>query len=339
MRNRHTNLNGKRIIVSRTDSIGDVVLALPVTAILKRLFPECTLIFLGRGYTKNIIECCEYIDEFADWDEIKINKKDAIKSLRADAIIHVFPRKEIAIAARSAGIPLRLGTSSRLYHWGQCNKLIRLSRRRSSLHESQLNLKLLHPLGAKRLFTLPEIPLLYGLSKVKPLKEEYRKLIDPECFYLLLHPGSRGSSREWGLHNFARLIELLPDEKFKVFITGTREEGESVKNALFEKFPRLINLCGKFNLHELISFIANTEGMVATSTGPLHLASALGRNAIGIYPPIRPMHPGRWSPVGNSAYSLVTDHDCNRCRKRIICKCMDEVTPEMIREKLFEIFH
>jgi heptosyltransferase III len=180
---------------------------------------------------------------------------------------------------------------------------------------------------------------LYGLSKVKPLKDEHRILIDKNRFNLLVHPGSRGSAREWGLHNFAGLIGSLPDEKFKIFITGTKEEGESLQQALYNRFPKLNNLCGKFTLDELISFIANTEGMVATSTGPLHLASALGRNAIGIYPPIRPMHPGRWAPIGNTAYPLVTDHDCNLCRKHSDCKCMDEVTPEMVRGKLFEIFH
>ena len=36
-----------RIILSRTDSIGDVVLTLPMAAALKQSFPGCTVVFLG----------------------------------------------------------------------------------------------------------------------------------------------------------------------------------------------------------------------------------------------------------------------------------------------------
>ena len=60
----------KRLIISRTDSIGDVILTLPVAGELKRQFPQLHIIFLGSSYTKPIVECCPYVDEFADWTEI-----------------------------------------------------------------------------------------------------------------------------------------------------------------------------------------------------------------------------------------------------------------------------
>jgi ADP-heptose:LPS heptosyltransferase len=324
-------------VISRTDSIGDVVLTLPVAAIMKRLFPECRIIFLGRAYTLPLLVCCEHIDEVADWDALK-NTKDGLRALEADAILHVFPRKEIALAAKRAGIPLRAGTRNRLYHWRTCNKKIRLSRRHSSLHESQLNLKLLIPFGAKRLFYIDEIPDLYGLSNIPAMNDSQRALLDNDKFNLILHPGSRGSAREWGIENFKELVTLLPETKFRIFVTGTASEGEGLQEELFNQHPAVVNLCGSFDLPELISFIANADGLVAASTGPLHLAAALGRTAIGIYPPIKPMHPGRWAPVGHCAYHLVAQHNCSKCRKQGQCLCMQEVTPEMIAEKLFEIF-
>lgn len=337
MRNGRYNLNGKRVIVSRTDSLGDVVLTLPVAAILKRLFPQCQVIFLGRSYTRELLNCCENIDEVADWETLE-NSEAGLSVLRADAIIHVFPRKEICIAAKKARIPLRLGTTNRMYHWGRCNKLVRLSRRHSPLHESQLNLKLLVPLGAKRVFSLDEIPNLYALTKVPPLSDALRHQLDPQRFNLILHPGSKGSAREWGLENFSSLMELLPKDKYRVFVTGTREEGERMGNEFFSKHPEVVNLCGQCSLSDLICFIANTDGMVAGSTGPLHIASATGRSVIGLYPPIKPMHPGRWAPVGSCAYYLVANHSCSRCRKKGPCHCMLEITPEMVRAKLAEIF-
>ena len=124
-------MKGKqKIIISRTDSIGDVVLTLPLAGMLKSTQPGCEISFLGRSYTKDVIHACEHINTFLDWDEIAADQDPVkiISSVGADIIIHVFPRKEIASLAKKAGIPLRLGTTNRLYHWNTCNKLVRLSR-------------------------------------------------------------------------------------------------------------------------------------------------------------------------------------------------------------------
>lgn len=62
------------------------------------------------------------------------------------------------------------------------------------------------------------------------------------------------------------------------------------------------------NLKQFISFIAAADGLIAASTGPLHIAAALGKVALGIYPPIKPMHPpGRWAPLGKNASYLVLE--------------------------------
>ncbi|MBL0315693.1 MAG: hypothetical protein IPP69_07900 [Flavobacteriales bacterium] len=55
------------------------------------------------------------------------------------------------------------------------------------------------------------------------------------------------------------------------------------------------------NLAELIAFINQYDGLVAANTGPLHIASACGIHAFGLYSLKRPIHPGRWSPVGKNA--------------------------------------
>src|SRR5688572_1716368 len=99
----------ERIIISRTDSIGDVMLTLPCVGLLRQRFPACRIIFLGKSYTRAVIEACEHVDEFVDWDELKLKtgneKYETLKRLNADAIVHVFPRKEIAKLAKAAGIP------------------------------------------------------------------------------------------------------------------------------------------------------------------------------------------------------------------------------------------
>jgi len=124
-----------RILLSRTDSIGDVVLTLPMAGFIKQYIPEAELHFLGRSYTKSVISCSEHIDSFLNWDDINaMPEKEASSFLgekNYDVCIHVFPEKKISRIVKSAGISLRIGTSGRFYNWIYCNKVVRFTRRRS----------------------------------------------------------------------------------------------------------------------------------------------------------------------------------------------------------------
>lgn len=316
------------VIISRTDSIGDVVLTLPMAGYIKKHFPKCKIIFLGRNYTRDVVALSEYVDEFVSWDD-----KEARKNLKADCIIHVFPVKEIAQQAKANGIKLRVGTSNRIYHWLYCNKLIKLSRKNSNLHESQLNIKLLSFLNIPTEVNLADIKEYYGFTRAEPLPVEWSNLIDNVKTNVILHPKSKGSAREWGLENFSVLIDALDKTKFKVFISGTKDEGQLVK-PLLEKHKEVVDLTGKLNLKQFISFIHSADALVAASTGPLHIASALGKKAIGLFAPMRPIHPGRWMPVGKKAKFLVLNKECNDCRKNSDCYCIREIKAKEVVDLL-----
>jgi ADP-heptose:LPS heptosyltransferase len=292
---------------------------------LKHQYPDCDIVFLGRNYTRDIAEICPAVDSFISWDDISTDPVEKLKKLNADAIIHVFPRKEIAKAARKAGIQLRVGTSHRTFHWLNCNRRINFTRKNSDLHEAQLNFELLKGLDISYVPTMVELAAMQLLSPKGTLRADLNELIDKTKCNLILHPGSRGSAREWGIDRFAELIKLLPADKFKIFLTGTEKEGAMFRNELSEPFPQVTDLSGKLSLCELIGFIGHCNALIAASTGPLHIASALGIHAIGLYPPIRPMHPGRWAPIGKHTKVFVADKECSVCRKTAQCACMREI--------------
>lgn len=295
----------ENIIISRTDSIGDVVLTLPMAKILKDQYPDMHIAFMGKSYTKPVIECCSFIDEFIDVADF-LKKDIKISGQSPKCIVHVFPQKEIALRAKTLKIPIRIGTTNRLYHWGTCNKLVRLSRKNSLLHEAQLNIRLLVPLGIKKIFSLPELGKAIGFKKIQPLLPEFQNLIDADKFNLILHPKSQGSAREWGLKNFMALINLLPQKNFKIFISGTSKERELLIPLIEEAGKLVTDISGKMDLGTFISFINHCDGLVANSTGPLHIAGALGKTAIGIYPDVRPMNPGRWQALGSNVQFVVS---------------------------------
>ncbi|MEJ7678974.1 MAG: glycosyltransferase family 9 protein [Segetibacter sp.] len=322
------------IIISRTDSIGDVVLTLPVATVLKKYFPEIKIGFMGKAYTRPVIEACKNVDEFIDVDDF-MNRTVKILSEKPEAILHVLPIPAIAMRAKKLKIPLRIGTTNRIYHWITCNKLVKLSRKNSTLHEAQLNLKLLEPLGINRDFSLEEAGQLFDLDNLQPLPEKFSSLIDNYKYNLILHSKSQGNGREWGLKNFTQLINLLDTTKYKIFISGVEKERELLKPVFDAAGEKVIDITGLMSLSEFISFIAACDGLVASGTGPIHLAGALGKDAFGIYPPIRPIHPGRWAPLGPKAKAFVLDKNCSDCRgNKMPCHCINEVNPEWIKDAL-----
>ena len=328
-------------LVSRTDAIGDVVLTLPVCGMLKRLFPGCRVVLIGRSYTAAIAAACPWVDDFLELDKQveagELLVEPLLQQLRgytAAAIIHVFPNKLLARLAKQANIPIRVGTRNRLFHWLTCNRLVSLRRRHSPLHEAQLNLQLLQPLGYTQVPPLPAVAELVRLVPAVPMQSQWQQLLatrQPSQLNIILHPHSQGSAREWGLPHYGQLAQVLYTAGHRVFITGTKAEGTKLAatNWLQEYGPYLAaDLTGEFTLPEFIAFIAATDGLVAGSTGPLHLAAALGRHALGLYPPIRPMHPGRWAPLGPLAEYLVFDRpDCQDCRTQPVqCTCIKAIT-------------
>jgi ADP-heptose:LPS heptosyltransferase len=277
---------------------------------IKKHMPECTLVFLGRAYTRSIVEACEHIDDFMDWDALKqespAEQVDAFSSQNADCIIHVFPRKEIMWVAKRAGISLRIASGHRLHALTKCNKLVFFSRKNSDLHESQLNFKLLKPLGIPDSLDLTEIPTLYGFRSHANETSELREMIERAKGRkrVVLHPLSKGSAVDWPVARYQELVSLLPASEYAVYISGTKEEAVRLREQGGVHGEHVYDTTGMFDLAHLITFLDQCDILVAASTGPLHIAAALGKHAIGLYSPKRPIHPGRWSPVGKNSFVI-----------------------------------
>ena len=316
-----------KIILSRTDSIGDVILSLPMAGYIKEKYPDAYIFFLGKTYTKSVVSQCEHIDEFLNWDIISKDKNalSVFKKIQADYIIHVFPNKYIAKLAYLAKIPNRVGTLGRLPHLLNCNKRIYFTRKNSNLHEAQLNLKLLKPLGINAHKSLEDIIQHLGWKLPQTLDSKWSLLLHPLKKNIVLHPQSQGSAIEWGLNNFRDLINKLPPEEFEIFITGTQKEKELIGDALPLGKSNVHSLLGGMTLEELISFIGHTDSIVAASTGPLHIGAAFGVQAIGLFSNRRPIHPGRWKPLGSKSTFMVFDENCKSCMKGEKCLCIKDI--------------
>ena len=315
----------ENIIISRTDSIGDIILALPVAGVLKKYFPGIKIALMGKEYTKEMVMASGHIDEFIDVNDF-LRKQIFINNKKPAAIIHLLTNKIIAKRAAQLKIPLRIGTTGRIYHWFTCNKLVRLSRNRSHLHEAQLNLKLLKPFGINTSFSFEDISGLYALTRLQPLSGKYSGLLEKDKYNIIIHPKSQGNAREWPADHFIQLINLLDAAAYNIFISGVEKEKEYVRQIIKKINKPVTDIAGIIPLGQFISFIAQCDGVVANSTGPLHIAAALAKDAIGIYPPLKPKHPGRWGPIGVKTIVFVLNKNCTDCKKnKDHCSCINAI--------------
>jgi ADP-heptose:LPS heptosyltransferase len=322
------NLSIRKVLISRTDSIGDVILTLPMAGLLKKHMPDAEVFFLGRNYTLPILAQCTHLSGSISMDNP--TWKQQLRARQFDAIIHVFPRKSIAQEALSAGIPMRIGVSRRWYHLYACNKLLHFSRKHSDLHEARLNLKLLSPLIGEHEVPLSSISDYYGLIAPQKLPFDIEKKLDSQRKKIILHPLSQGSAREWGTHNFKVLAKALLEKGYQVIITGTANEQVRYSAALQIEHSHFIDLGGKLSLEELMALISKCDALVAASTGPLHLAAAFGIKAIGLYSPLRPIHPGRWAPLGRDVSVITHNVAAEIGKKAKTDNSMALISPERV---------
>ena len=324
-----------RIVISRTDSIGDVLLTLPICTWLKENHPTCEIIFLGKAYTKPIIECYDSVDEFVDWDSIEnspsMHQLEEFRRLKASCIIHVFPNKKIAALAKKARIPMRIGTSHRSFHLLTCNHRPNFTRKRSNLHEAQLNFELLKPLGLKTIPSLEELNAKthHFHPKSKEIPQKIEDFIQKHSKYVILHPKSQGSALEWPIEKYISLSQQLVENNVGVIFTGTASEGKQFQH-LIPTTDSIMDATGETSLYQLITLIQRAEGIVACSTGPLHIGGYLNIKTIGLFSPKRPIHPGRWSPLGSQTHALVFDENCAVCASKKKCNCIVNIEVEKV---------
>jgi heptosyltransferase III len=326
----------RTIILSRPDNLGDAVVTLTTAGWIKHHAPQTRIIALVKQYTLPIWTNCIHIDAVITLDELE-RKGDRgaaehLRSLKADAIVHVFPHRAVARWAKAAGIPRRIGTGHRWWHWFTCNERVSFSRKRSLLHEAQLNIKLLAPFGIPMPADVKALVPHIGLV-APPASEKVKRLIRADRRNMIVHP-LKGSGVEWGLSNFAELIRSLDPAVWHCIITGTADEAQRYHPQLPVDLPHVTDAGGQLDLEELLQLMPWCNGLVAASTGPLHMAAACGIRAIGLFSMMRPIFPARWAPLGVDAHYLVNDPNCEQCASGKRCDCITRIPPSRVKELL-----
>jgi heptosyltransferase III len=324
------------ILVVRTDRIGDVILTLPTVDALKSNFPNAQVTMLVNSYTSILVEDFAGTLLYNREEKLKpfFEMLREIRNTHFDVAVAVHPRFRIALLLRLAGIPLRIGTGYRWYSF-LFNKRIYEHRKTVEKHEAEYNLSLLKGLGHIEL-SKPKVKIIISQQEKEKASNVRQLLGILEADRLvLLHPGSGRSARDWRPERFARLAAELTKLGYRVVITGGEKEEALVNRVAREAENNVKSFISTLNLKEFAAFIQTAKLFVANSTGPLHIAAAVGTPVIGFYPPVLVMSPKRWGPLTDKKAVFVPDPAlCPRC-KGGECRgndCMDQISVNQVLE-------
>lgn len=295
----------KKIIVSRTDNLGDVILTLPLISQIKKNFPQARLTFLIKKYVHDLIKDYPGIDEFILIDDLKSTSelRKYFKYNSFDLMFNVYPRFEIALAAFFAGVKIRAGTGYRWYSY-LFNKRNHEHRKTAEKHEAVYNLNLLKTI----VHTNNDFPVEFNFhvsnEEIRNLSEKLKEYVNLNSDFIILHIPSKGSAAKLPKEKFIEYINRFSSQfkNVKVILTGVKEESdeiESVINKVQDKI-NILNFCGLLSLSELKVLIHKCKLFVSNSTGPIHIAGALDKNIIGFYPHHLPASKSRWRPLSKN---------------------------------------
>jgi len=291
----------KRFLLIRTDRIGDTILTLPAVTTLREHFPDSFIVFLAQPYTVPLIEQYAGIDLLLSYEPdgrhrgwkgfLKLSLE--LQELNFDAALLFYPRPELAFALAKAKIPIRIGSGYRWYSF-MLNKRIYEHRKECTKHEAEYNLSLLESFLPGKIIQ-PRYEFKQWLPE--PWWGEFKKELK-STDYVIVHSGGGVSAPNLNEKQYRLIISLLLEKTdCVVLLTGVSGEENSVAKLAVD-FPeeRVKRTVGRFSLSELFIVIRNASLLIASSTGPLHLANAVGTPVLGFFCPAKPHTPNRWGP-------------------------------------------
>ncbi|OGF44442.1 MAG: hypothetical protein A2452_05965 [Candidatus Firestonebacteria bacterium RIFOXYC2_FULL_39_67] len=331
-----------RILVCRTDRIGDVILTLPVITNLQLNDKNACIDFLGAEYSRKILEDNPYLNAFLVYEP---QGRHAglrglfllVKELRAkkyDTVIHVFPRFKLSLTAFLAGIPLRVGVASKWYSFFY-NKKVLLHRSRVEKHELEYNLDLLKALSIP---VIDKKIKLWLNKKDKAFASSFLKKNKLSGKIVAVHPGgAAGSMYNWDAGRYAKLIDALQEKlKVKVLLIEGKDEEFITKDLFLRLRNRPPVLKGSADIKQLGAVLAKTAVLISKNTGTMHTAAAVQTPTISFFSPVYVISEKRWSPWGNKAIILKPKlGSCRKCTGEncMYYDCMGTIKLEEVIEK------
>ena len=225
------------------------------------------------------------------------------------------------LLARLAGVPQRVGFSSGARGRDACLTAVVPFRR--DQHAARSFRDLVEAAGVAHRDVAPGglLPSARGLAEARAFVGAAGG--EPSGAIVVLHPGSGDNfpGRRWSASGFSAVARHASERHgARVFVTGSEAEETLCEEVALA--GGATSLAGRLSLEGLVGLLSGAAVVVANDTGPVHLASALGRPVLGLYGPNTPVVYGPLSPGSRAFFKALPCSPClttesyrsSRCR-------------------------
>jgi ADP-heptose:LPS heptosyltransferase len=163
--------------------------------------------------------------------------------------------------------------------------------------------------------------------------------------YVVLHPGAAVPARRWPAPHHRRTAGLLARDGVAVVVTGGPDERDltaDVAAGAADEGGLVLDLGGRTGLPELSAVLAGAEAVVVGNTGAAHLAAAVGTPVVSLFAPVVPAV--RWRPY-RVRHVLLGDQTaaCRDTRARDCSvpghPCLSRVPPTAVLDAVRRLRH
>lgn len=273
-----------RFLLSRTDALGDLVVSLPVMARLLARDPAAEIHWLVRPATAPVLA---YAPGAAGVHLREPGQDLAalMRKLEPDAVLNLGHRdREVLPAARRAGVKVRVGRARGLGQILAATHRLWRGRTGGGRHEAEHALDFLAPFGWQG--GPPEPPRLVLPPELRAQGAEDLAAWRAPRLGLVLRGSGAGAAPSEAWWEKARAA--FSAAGWHPVVLGPPEASEPPPADL----PRLL------------ARLAACDAVVAPSTGPAHLAAALGVPTVCLMGKRASHGPDRWRPLGPRVAAL-----------------------------------
>ncbi|MCX5669504.1 MAG: lipopolysaccharide heptosyltransferase II [Candidatus Omnitrophica bacterium] len=311
----------QRMLIVRTDRLGDVLLSTPVVKALRQKFPQGYISMLVSPYTKDVLDGNLALDEIITFDKDAKNSQGwwstfkFIRDLRKkkfDLAIVLHPTIRMHLLIFLAGIPKRLGYDRKFGFL--LTDRIKHTKQYGQKHESEYTLDLVRYLGITPVDKTLFMPIKQESEKWVEVIFSQAQIKDSDKL-LVIHPAASCPSRIWPAERYAQVADqLVRKHGFKVILVCGPKDIQKAEVVIKNMRSQALNLAGKTSISQLASLLRRCQLFISTDSGPMHVACALGVPVITIFGRSQAgLSPQRWGPLGAKSRILHKTVGCTIC--------------------------
>jgi lipopolysaccharide heptosyltransferase I len=321
-----------RILIVRLSAVGDVVHGVPVLNALRDAFPQALLAWVVEQRAAALLRGHKSLDELIvvprGWLKLPATVWQLRRRLRAmhfDLTIDLQGLTKSAVAAWLSGAPRRIGfdgTNGReLSPWLNNQRIASTAR-----HVIDCNLQLLQPLGIESpevRFDLPES------ADDRAAAEQILRQVKLDGRFALVNPGAGWPAKRWPPERFAAVAQHLGHRGVpSVVVWGGPQEREWA-GQIVAGSNGYGWLAPPTSLTELAALARRASLLIASDTGPLHIAAAVETPCVGLYGPVSGQRNGPYGPQ-HVVLQPRQFEGTSRQRRSAPPELMAAITPEMV---------